>query len=85
MLYEFRSKAGGTVVMTQPVAERLLEIIGKPPARAGVFEPDQLLAAITAIEASLILGRLQMSRTSSSLAAASCASPSSPTLASSCR
>ncbi len=53
MLYEFRSKAGGTVVMTQPVAERLLEIIGKPPARAGVFEPEQLPAAIAAIEAAV--------------------------------
>ena len=53
MLYEFRSKAGGTVVMTQPVAERLLEIIGKPPARAGVFEPEQLHAAIAALEAAV--------------------------------
>lgn len=53
MLYEFRSKAGGTVVMTQPVAERLLEIIGKPPARAGVFEPEQLRAAIAALEAAV--------------------------------
>jgi len=53
VLYEFRSKAGGTVVMTQPVAERLLEIIGKPPARAGVFEPEQLRAAIAALEAAV--------------------------------
>ena len=36
MLYEFKCKVAGTVVMTQPVAERLLAIIGKPPAPAGV-------------------------------------------------
>jgi hypothetical protein len=53
VLYEFKSKAGGTVVMTQPVAEQLLDIIGKPPARAGVFEPGQLPAAIAALEAAV--------------------------------
>ncbi|HPU51992.1 MAG TPA: DUF1840 domain-containing protein [Burkholderiaceae bacterium] len=50
MLYEFKCKVAGTVTMTQPVAERLLKIIGKPPAAAGVFEPQHLPAAISALE-----------------------------------
>ena len=53
MLYEFKSKAGGTVVMTQPVAEQLLEIIGKAPAPAGVFEPAQMREAVRKLQAAV--------------------------------
>lgn len=53
MLYEFKSKAGGTVVMTQEVGERLLAIIGKAAAAAGVFEPEHLPAAIRALQAAI--------------------------------
>lgn len=53
MLYEFKSKAAGTVVMTQPVAEKLLAIIGKPPGPAGVFEPAHLAAAIAALQSAV--------------------------------
>jgi len=53
MLYEFKSKAGGTVVMTQPVAEQLLEIIGKAPAPAGVFEPAQMPEAVRKLQAAV--------------------------------
>jgi len=53
MLYEFKSKAAGTVVMTQPIAEQLLAIIGKPPAPAGVFEPQALGPAIAALSAAV--------------------------------
>ena len=59
MLYEFKSKAGGNVVMTQPVAERLLGIIGKSPAAAGVFEPEHLPAAIGALQAAIDRERAQ--------------------------
>lgn len=53
MLYEFKCKVAGTVVMTQPVAERLLTIIGKPAAPAGVFEPEHLAGAISALQAAV--------------------------------
>ena len=53
MLYEFKSKAGGTVVMTQPVAEQLLGIIGKAPAPAGVFEPTHLPEAVRKLQAAV--------------------------------
>jgi hypothetical protein len=53
MLYEFKCKVAGTVVMTQPVAERLLAIIGKPPAPAGVFEPEHLASAISALQSAV--------------------------------
>ena len=30
MIYKFKSKATGDLIMTQPVAERVLSLIGKP-------------------------------------------------------
>lgn len=59
MLYEFRSKATGTVVMTQTVAERLLAIAGKPPGPKGIFIPAEMPAAIAALEAAVAAERAQ--------------------------
>jgi hypothetical protein len=50
MLYEFKSKATGTVVMTGPVAERMLAIIGKEPAARGIITVEQLGPAIEALQ-----------------------------------
>jgi hypothetical protein len=50
MLYEFKSKATGTVVMTGPVAERMLAIIGKEPAARGIVTVEQLGPAIEALQ-----------------------------------
>ena len=59
MLYEFRSKATGTVVMTQTVAERLLAIAGKPPGPKGIIIPAEMPAAIAALEAAVAAERAQ--------------------------
>lgn len=53
MLYEFKSKATGTVVMTGPVAERLLAIVGKEAAPKGIFTVEQMPAAIEALQAAI--------------------------------
>lgn len=53
MLYEFKSRATGNVVMTQKVAERLLAIIGKPAGPTGIILPEQMPAAIAALEAAV--------------------------------
>jgi hypothetical protein len=50
MLYEFKSKATGTVVMTGPVAERMLAIIGKEPGARGIITVEQLGPAIEALQ-----------------------------------
>ena len=50
MIYEFKSRATGSVVMLQPVAERLLEIIGKTPGATGIVTVDQLPEAIRRLE-----------------------------------
>jgi uncharacterized protein DUF1840 len=50
MIYKFKSKATGDLIMTQPVAERMLALIGKPATPQGIIEVDQLPAAMIALE-----------------------------------
>ncbi len=50
MIYEFKSRATGTVVTTQAVAERILQIIGKSTPSKGVILPEQMPAAIDALK-----------------------------------
>jgi hypothetical protein len=59
MLYEFKSKAAGTVTMTGPVAERLLAIVGKTPGPTGIFTVEQMDAAIAALEQAIALERTE--------------------------
>lgn len=57
MLYEFKSRATGTVIMTQDAAERILRIIGKTPQSKGVILPEQMAAAIKALQSAIELER----------------------------
>ena len=61
MLYEFKCRATGAVLMTQPVAERLLAIIGKTPGPQGIVLPDQIPAAIAALETAIAEERARAS------------------------
>lgn len=53
MLYKFKSKAAGDVIMTQPVGDALLRSIGREPAPKGIFEAADLAAAIGALEGAI--------------------------------
>ncbi len=53
MLYEFKSKATGSVVMTGPVAERLLATVGREPSAKGIFTVEQMPEAIAALQAAV--------------------------------
>lgn len=53
MLYEFKSRATGPVVMTGPVAERMLAIVGKDKSTRGIFTVEQMSPAIAALEAAI--------------------------------
>ena len=53
MLYEFKSRATGTVVMTGPVAEQVLAIVGKAPGPQGIFTVEQMGPAIAALQAAV--------------------------------
>ncbi|HEY1227118.1 MAG TPA: DUF1840 domain-containing protein [Ramlibacter sp.] len=53
MLYKFKSKAAGDLIMLEPNGRRVLEIIGKDPGPKGIIEPDQMPGAVQALEAAI--------------------------------
>ncbi len=50
MLYKFKSKATGDVIMLEAQGRRLVEIIGKTPGPTGIVLPEQMPAALQALE-----------------------------------
>ncbi|HEX6362685.1 MAG TPA: DUF1840 domain-containing protein [Albitalea sp.] len=54
MIYKFKSKAAGDVIMMGPSGDHVLRIIGKQPAAKGIIEPDTMPAAIAAIERAIL-------------------------------
>lgn len=50
MLYKFKSKAAGDLIMTAPVGDRVMHLMGREPAAQGIFTPAQMPAAIAALE-----------------------------------
>ncbi|MDB5941436.1 MAG: hypothetical protein JWQ13_1002 [Ramlibacter sp.] len=53
MLYKFKSKAAGDLIMLEPNGRQVLQIIGKDPGPKGIVEPPQMGAAIQALEAAI--------------------------------
>ena len=53
MLYKFKSKASGDLIMLEPNGRRMLEIIGKGAGAKGIVLPEQMPAAIAALEAAI--------------------------------
>jgi hypothetical protein len=49
MIYKFKSKAAGDVIMLQPSGDRVLGLIGKDVTPKGIIEPAQMPAAIQAL------------------------------------
>ena len=55
MLYRFKSKNMGDVIMLEPTGRQILEIIGKAPGPKGIILPEQMPAAVAALEAAIKL------------------------------
>lgn len=53
MLYKFKSKAAGDLIMLEPNGRRMLEIIGKDAGPTGIVLPAQIPGAIAALEAAI--------------------------------
>jgi regulator of protease activity HflC (stomatin/prohibitin superfamily) len=53
MLFKFKSKAAGDVIMLEPSGRRVLQIIGKDPQAKGIILPEQMPAAAAALEAAI--------------------------------
>jgi hypothetical protein len=50
MLYKFKSKETGDLIMLEPDAKRLLKIMGREEQVKGIFLVNQLQAAIDALD-----------------------------------
>jgi hypothetical protein len=50
VIYKFKSKAAGDVIMTGPAGDELLRALGRAPVPKGIFEPADMPARTTAIE-----------------------------------
>ena len=55
MLYKFKSKNMGDVIMLELNGRQVLEIIGKSPGPRGIILPEQMPDAIKALEAAIVL------------------------------
>lgn len=53
MLYKFKSKAAGDLIMLEPNGRRVLEIIGKDAGPKGIILPEEMPAAMQALEAAI--------------------------------
>jgi Domain of unknown function (DUF1840) len=50
MLYKFKSKAAGDVVMLGPNGDQVMRLIGREPAAQGIFEVAHMPQVIAALE-----------------------------------
>ena len=53
MIYKFKSKAAGDVIMLGPNGDELLRLIGRAPAAKGIIEVAAMPAAIQALESAV--------------------------------
>lgn len=69
MIYKFKSKASGDVIMMGPNGDEVLRVIGKSPAPKGIIEPAAMPAAIRAIEQAVAADEAQRKQAEAEAAA----------------
>ena len=50
MIYKFKSKAAGDLIMLQPHGDQLMRLIGREPAPKGIIETADMPAAMQALQ-----------------------------------
>ena len=53
MLYKFKSKAAGDVIMLGPNGDQVLRLVGREPAASGIFEVEAMPGLIAALQAAV--------------------------------
>ena len=53
MIYKFKSKVAGDVIMLGPNGDQMLRIIGREPSPQGIVDVEQLAPAIGALRAAV--------------------------------
>jgi hypothetical protein len=59
MIYKFKSKAAGDVIMLDASGDQVLRILGREPAAKGILEVAAMPAAMQAIEAAVVQDELE--------------------------
>ncbi len=54
MLYKFKSKATGDLIMLEPQGRQILSLIGKAPSPKGILQVAEMPAAIAALQAAVL-------------------------------
>jgi hypothetical protein len=54
MLYKFKSKAAGDLILLEAQGKQFLQLIGKQVDAKGIIEPGEMPAAIAALEAAIV-------------------------------
>jgi hypothetical protein len=54
MLYKFKSKATGDLIMLEPQGKHILKLIGKEAGAKGIILPNEMLAAIDVLNAAVV-------------------------------
>ena len=54
MLYKFKSKAAGDLIMLEPNGRRVLQIMGKDPGPTGIIQPHEMGPAVKALEQAIV-------------------------------
>lgn len=53
MVYRFKSRATGDMVMLEQTGQQVLEILGKDPKGPGILLPEQMPGAVAALQAAV--------------------------------
>ena len=53
MIYRFKSRAAGDLLMLEPHGDALLRAIGREPSPRGIIEPADIPAAMAALQAAI--------------------------------
>ena len=53
MIYKFKSKAAGDVIMMGPNGDQVLRLVGREPSPKGIFELADLPSVIAALESAV--------------------------------
>jgi hypothetical protein len=62
VIYKFKSKAAGDVIMLGPTGDAVLRATGREPSPKGIFEPADMPTAMSAIEAAIAADEAQRAR-----------------------
>ena len=54
MIYKFKSKACGDLIMLGPNGDQMLRLIGREPAPQGIIDVEQMAAAIEALQSAVL-------------------------------